>query len=111
MFHRFGMGRLFKWVGAGRQMEKKLWKLGCHKVMEAFAMGRWCVQNENRAWRGLNRLFIDHWFSHRLLEFAQGLQNFSRVTKWAHTPSLISHTFRKAFSQSWVCEIFAPLAK
>ena len=98
MFHRFGMGRLFKWVGAGRQMEKKLWKLGCHKVMEAFAMGRWCVQNENRAWKGLNRLFIDHWFSHRLLKFA-------------HTPSLILHTFRKAFSQSWVCEIFAPLAK
>ena len=48
MFHRFGVGRLFKWVGVGRPMEKKLWKLGRRKVMEAFTMGIWGVRNENR---------------------------------------------------------------
>ena len=44
MFHRFGVGRLFKWVGVGCLMEKKLWKLGRRKVMESFAMGRWGVE-------------------------------------------------------------------
>ena len=48
VFHRFGVGRLFKWVGARHQMEKKLWKLGRRKVMEAFTMGIWGVRNENR---------------------------------------------------------------
>ena len=57
MLYRFGVGHIFKWVGARRPMEKKLWKLGRCKVMEAFAMGRWGMQNKNRAWRGLNRLF------------------------------------------------------
>ena len=100
---------------------EKLWKLGRRKVMEAFIMGRWGVRNENRAWRGLNRLFSDHWFLHRLLEFAQGLWNFSKLAKWISTPSLILQTFRKAgcakFSQGVrisfcrVCEIFAPLEK
>ena len=70
MFYRFDVGHLFKWVGVGRLMKKKLLKLGCRKVMEAFAMGRWSVRNENKAWRGLNRLFSDRWFSHRPLEFA-----------------------------------------
>ena len=49
---------------------EKLWKLGRRKVIEAFAMGRCDVRNENKAWRGLNKLFSDHWFSHRLLDFA-----------------------------------------
>ena len=48
MFHKFGVDRLFKWVGTRRLMKKKLWKLGRRKVMEAFTMGIWGVRNENR---------------------------------------------------------------
>ena len=96
---------------------EKLWKLGRRKVMEAFTMGRCGVRNENKAWRGLNRLFSDHWFSHKFLDFAQGLRNFSRVAKWVHTPSLISHSFLQSiFAKLGVrkfrmpCEIFVECA-
>ena len=69
---------------------EKLWKLGRRKVMEAFAMGRLGVRNENRAWMGLNKLFSDCWFSHRLLEFAQGLHIISNFAQ------LFAKIFRKA---------------
>ena len=49
MFHKFGVGHLFKWVVASHPMEKKRWKLGRRKVIEGFAMSRLGVRNENKA--------------------------------------------------------------
>ena len=74
---------------------EKLWKLGRRKMIATFAMSRWGVQNENRAWRGLIRLLSDRWFLHRLLEFTQGLRNFSKVAKWVRTFSNFVQFFAK----------------
>ena len=77
-----------------------------------FRNGQWGVQNENRAWRALNRRLSDYWFSHWLLDFAQACEMDSRVAKSVHTPFLISHRFLQSIftKQSWVCEFFTRCA-
>ena len=47
-----GVGRLFKWLAAGRSLERKL----IRKVVKGFHNGEWGVRND-RLLRFLNRLF------------------------------------------------------
>ena len=44
-----GVGDTLQMGGRGASNGEKRWKFGRRKVIEAFAMGRWGVRNENRA--------------------------------------------------------------
>ena len=86
---RLGSGSHLKvWVASsngwpqGVQWRENQWTLGRRKVMEAFARSRWGVRNENKAYRALNRVLSDCWFSHGLLEFTQACEMGARVAKW-----------------------------
>ena len=102
-----GVGRLFKWLVAGRPLERKpmvTWASQGGEGRRREQMGLW---NEYRAWMPLNRGLSDYWNSHKDCWNLQGCEMGVRVAKWV---CIGFSNFAWDFTrQSWFANFSQPL--